>query len=239
MIHLLTYSLLLSLSVLGYSYQKPSTSTVSTMNTDAKVASMEQEIEKLKKIILLQDETIYKSPAIPSWFTTLRSKENFMAEVNNREWTDEIWRISDGGWKGRDYVHGKTAGVRVLDYYLMAPEADIQSSDFSLVGAVYFSERAESHKGLCHGGSMCALMDDVIGWLGFCSSGKLKSWEGFTVQIDTSLKKPVPIGSLFKVEANIVRREGTRKVFIKASLLNPETNELHCESNGLFLLPKE
>jgi hypothetical protein len=40
----------------------------------------------------------------------------------------------------------------------------------SLVGFVYFSKQAESHKGLCHGGSMCALMDDAIGR---CSVGVL------------------------------------------------------------------
>lgn len=49
-------------------------------------------------------------------------------------------------------------------------------------------------QGLCHGGTMCAVMDDAVGWLGFCESGKCKPWSGYTVQIDTSLKKAITIG---------------------------------------------
>lgn len=80
-------------------------------------------------------------------------------------------------------------------------------------------------------------MDDVVGWLGFCSSGEMRPWGGYTVQIDTTLKRPVPVGSLLRVEAVITKREGPRKVFINAKLVNPHTNEIHCECNGLFLLP--
>jgi hypothetical protein len=45
-----------------------------------------------------------------------------------------------------------------------------------LVGPAHFTDRAESHKGLCHGGSFCALMDDAIGWMGFCVSGTVRPW---------------------------------------------------------------
>ena len=41
---------------------------------------------------------------------------------------------------------------------------------------------------------MCAVMDDAVGWLGFCESGRCVPWSGFTVQIDTSLKKAIAIG---------------------------------------------
>lgn len=41
---------------------------------------------------------------------------------------------------------------------------------------------------------MCAVMDDAVGWLGFCESGVCLPWSGFTVQIDTSLKRAITIG---------------------------------------------
>jgi hypothetical protein len=85
-----------------------------------------------------------------------------------REWDDPSWRASpEGGWVGNDYIHSAKSGVRVLDYHLMrGPGSDSAAADaYSLVGVTHFSERAESHKGLCHGGSMCAVMDDVVGTL--------------------------------------------------------------------------
>lgn len=166
-----------------------------------------------------------------------------------REWEDPVWRVTNpedggGGWRGTDYVHcPKAAGVRVLDYYLMGPSGNTstpagdQGVDYTLVGVAYFTHKAESHVGLCHGGSMCALMDDVVGWLGFCSDGNLKPWCGFTVQIDTSLKKAVHVGSLLRLEATITERVGKRKVYIKAKLVDPMSPEVaYCTCNGLFLL---
>jgi hypothetical protein len=58
-----------------------------------------------------------------------------------------------------------------------------------LVGAAYFSEAAEGHQHLCHGGSMCALCDDALGWMGFCADGSVRPWAGYTVQVRrTSLR---------------------------------------------------
>ncbi|CAM9499703.1 unnamed protein product, partial [Ectocarpus fasciculatus] len=166
-----------------------------------------------------------------------------------REWEDPVWRAAHpneggGGWRGTDYVHcPKAAGVRVLDYLLFGPSGDAstpageQGIDYSLVGVAHFTEKAESHVGLCHGGSMCALMDDVVGWLGFCADGELKPWSGFTVQIDTALKKAVHVGSLLRLEATVTERVGKRKVYIKAKLVDPSSPDVvYCTCSGLFLV---
>lgn len=89
-----------------------------------------------------------------------------------------------------------------------------------LTGIVHFTSRAESHKGYCHGGSMCSIMDDIIGWTGFCASGRCLPWSGYTVQVNTKLMKPVPVGRVLLVECRIVRVEG-RKVFVGAKLVDP------------------
>ena len=221
---------------------------------------LEQENAKLKVQIQhlqqqLQHQQQQKQTPLPAWFISLKSQPSFIETLYVREWQgdEKGWRNSDeGGWLGNDYVHSSTAGVQVLEYQLHGPRGSSSSSsssgsgsgtgsdnclDYTLIGPALFTANAESHKGLCHGGSMCALMDDIVGWLGFCSTGQLRAWEGFTVQIDTSLKKPVKVGSILRVEATISRREGLRKVYIQARLVDPESKVLHCECSGLFLMP--
>lgn len=175
------------------------------------------------------------------WFNSLKSVPG--AEILDiREWRDENWRTTEGGFAGRDFIHSKTASVRILDYLkIPAKEADpsgLTEYNFPrLVGPAHFTPRCESHRGLCHGGSFCALMDDAIGWMGFCVSGEVKPWSGYTVQVNTALKKPVPVDSVLRMEAWVTRREGARKYWIGARLSDPSDETcIYCEGEGLFLL---
>jgi acyl-coenzyme A thioesterase PaaI-like protein len=133
-------------------------------------------------------------------------------------------------------MHSPTSHVRIFDYILSHdPSTDASPvSDLIITSLVHFTSSAESHKGLCHGGTMCAVMDDVIGWTGFCESGHCLPWSGYTVQVDTSLKKAIPVGSLLKVEGWVERREGKRKIHIKARLSDEEGTE-YATGSGLFL----
>lgn len=76
--------------------------------------------------------------------------------------------------------------------------------------------------------------------MGFCVKGDIKPWSGYTVQINTSLKNPVKVGSILKIIAWIDRIESPRKYWIKAKLIDPEDNfKIYCEGEGLFLLSPE
>jgi len=181
-------------------------------------------------VVMILGTTAFASPSLPSWF--VRVKESPGAKkLDVREWVDEEWRNSEGGWKGNDYVHSPTAACRILEYVMRSGEG---SAFPSIVGACYFSSRAESHKGFCHGGSLCALMDDCVGWLGFCVTGECKPWSGYTVQIDTTLKKPIPVGALLKIEGQIESVE-RRKVWIKCVVSDEESGHVYGEARGLFL----
>jgi hypothetical protein len=222
---------------------------------------------------------VIKYPCLPEWFTAMKGHGDCCAVDDFvREWHDEKWRLSTGGFSGTDYVHSRSrAPVRVLEYLIVKrpnlsrePAKDVREGVFypSLVGPAYFSGAAESHKGLCHGGSMCALMDDAVGWMGFCITGEPRGWTGYTVQvtsrliladqlhdalshedqltriinhsqIDTSLKKSVTVGSTLKLEAWVERREGARKIWICAKLSDPADDTVHCTARGLFLLSPE
>ena len=105
-----------------------------------------------------------------------------------------------------------------------------------LRGIVEFTPAAESHRGFCHGGSMCSVMDDVVGWTGFCCSGTVRPWTGFTVQVNTALQKPVPVASVLLVEGRITRVE-RRKVYVTATLYDPANeNAVHATTEGMVVL---
>ncbi|KAL3935908.1 MAG: hypothetical protein SGBAC_008671 [Bacillariaceae sp.] len=130
-------------------------------------------------------------------------------EVRLREWEDLKWRDSNG-WQGRDLCHNPQGlGVRILHYYYSAVMKE-------LVGVVWFGPHAESHRGLCHGGAMTLVMDDLCGHLAFLQS-KNGPWSGATVQVNVSLKKPVPIGSTLRIIGKIQEQKG-RKIYIHATL---------------------
>lgn len=190
-------------------------------------------------------ENVTEEPSISidignlDWFHKLKLQSNYV-ELEIKEWNDEEWRINEGGFKGFDFCHSPTANVRILEYILLKPDiSSVSETRVKLVGPVYFSPKAESHRGLCHGGSMCAVMDDALGWMGFCSGDVIKPWSGYTVQVNTALRKPVPVGSILKLESFVDRLEGPRKVWVKAVLSEPGTGEVYCEADGLFLKSKE
>jgi len=122
------------------------------------------------------------------------------------------------------------------------PSAASPTNAATITGIIHFTSRAESHKGYCHGGSMCSIMDDIVGWTGFCASGRCLPWSGYTVQVNTKLMKPVPIGKVLRLECCIIRME-RRKVYVVAKLLEPVSNGnvsekeiVYAEADGLVIL---
>ena len=143
------------------------------------------------------------------------------------------------GWMGTDYAHNSEGRAVFISGYALGKTA---KGHAKLIGAVHFGQDAESHKGLCHGGTMCTVMDDVIGWAGFCVSGRCIPWSGFTVQVNTALQAPVAVGSWLRVEGSIYEVE-RRKVRVRASLKTPseaaQPEVVHCTAEGLFVVKKE
>ena len=175
-------------------------------------------------------------PPLPGWFSDLLCEPD-VERLQVAEWENgTAWRL-DNGWLGTDYVHGVDAAVHIAGYALGRTSEGFAT----LTGAVHFGSAAESHQGLCHGGTMCTVMDDVVGWTGFCVTGQCVPWSGFTVQINTALQAPVRIGSWLKVHGEITKVE-RRKVSVRASLISPAVDGVdeivHCTCEGLFVLKK-
>lgn len=132
--------------------------------------------------------------------------------------------------------------MRIIDYFIEYGSGEglpdgIQSGGIgtTLTGPVHFTNHAESHTGFCHGGSMCSVMDDVIGWVAFCVTGQCQAWTGFTVQINTALKAPVPVGSVLQLQGTIVKME-RRKVSVEAVLTDPASGTEYASSEGLVVM---
>ena len=183
--------------------------------------------------------------SVPNWVQDQR--DDWGSPLSVHEWDDVDSYRQKNGWQGRDLVHDAKAPVRVLEYFVNygqgIPGTPLKKGGVGtvLTGISHFTKRAESHKGYCHGGSMCSLMDDIIGWCAFLTTGECIPWSGFTVQVNTALKKPIPVDTYLLVKATITKVE-RRKISISAELIDPscedQTNNLHATGEGLVILNK-
>lgn len=207
-----------------------------------------------------------ESMSLPDWALTGKSEGSSWGEpLEVLEWQNDGGEYrNNNGWKGSDLIHDKHSAVRVLEYYVnygpgITPldessretkgntdaKPSIRYKNFTkggvgttLTGIVHFTKRAESHKGYCHGGSMCSIMDDVIGWVGFLVTGECLPWSGFTVQINSKLQRPVHVDSILLVQAEITKVE-RRKVSIEAVIKDPkDPNDdcIHATAEGLVVV---
>lgn len=206
------------------------------------------------------------TPCLPSWVELGKTGESSWGGLLNvLEWQDDGGEYrSKNGWKGRDLVHDRQSPVRVLEYYvkygpgISHPDENNSKNDSNpdaaysiryknfvrggigttLTGIVHFTKRAESHQGYCHGGSMCSIMDDVIGWVGFLVTGECCPWSGFTVQVNSKLQRPVHVDSILLVQAKITNIE-RRKISIEAIIKDPadeNDNCVHATASGLVVV---
>jgi 8-oxo-dGTP diphosphatase len=174
------------------------------------------------------------SPVLPGWAAPMAESADYQ-RVLMREWEDESWRRARG-WYGSDLIHGRHAAVRVLAYWW-------NPSQQTLSGVVRFNPGAESHRGICHGGAMTSVLDDVLGHCCFMGGGG--PWVGATVKLDVTLKAPVKVGATLRVVGQILEKTeskgGRFKVKIAARLEEgeaiegKETPECYAEMNGLSI----
>jgi acyl-coenzyme A thioesterase PaaI-like protein len=157
---------------------------------------------------------------LPPFATKLAASK--LQKISLREWTDSEWRAKKG-WLGNDLCHNSNGeGVRVLDYFWNEKTEE-------LTGIVHFGKDCESHRGLCHGGAYCSLMDDFCGHIAFISGNS--PWNGATVQVNVSLKKPIKIGSVLRIHGKKVTKG--RKCQCSAVLDDGEGTENYATLDGL------
>lgn len=120
------------------------------------------------------------------------------------------------------FVSGDPEGERLRVRYFRRP------ADGRLVGRAWFGPGAEGPPEHAHGGSMAAVLDEAMGaaaWLG----GHVV----VAVQLDTSFRRMLPIGTDALFEAWVERVEG-RKVWTRGRLFD-EAGETFAETTALFV----
>jgi acyl-coenzyme A thioesterase PaaI-like protein len=181
----------------------------------------------------------------PAW---IAERSGWGDKISVPEWeedSDTCNYRAKNGWQGRDLVHDDTAPVKVCEYHVAYGNSDSALPGFSrggvgtvLTGIATFTKKAESHRGFCHGGSMTSVLDDVIGWCAFMTTGECKPWSGFTVQINTSLKKPIMVDTILLIRGTITNID-RRKVSVFAELLDPVDDSVHATGEGLVVLNRD
>jgi len=137
-----------------------------------------------------------------------------MADVSRKE--GEIVDLSgDPGWTDFDapslvgaslrFVSGEPDGSRYrVRYY--------RNENQCLRARVWFGPETEGPPGHCHGGSLAAVMDEVLG---------LAAWtEGYPVvvgNLNVSFRNMLPLGQVATVESRVVSVDG-RKVTVKGKI---------------------
>mmetsp|Transcript_17453 Transcript_17453/g.25791 ORF Transcript_17453/g.25791 Transcript_17453/m.25791 type:complete len:391 (+) Transcript_17453:183-1355(+) len=177
---------------------------------------------------------------LPTWIETNRTAYGELIMLD--EWIQPSYR-SRKGWKGSDFIHHKDSPVRIIDYFVDYGNAENGKErggvGTSLTGIVHFTNRTESHQGLCHGGSITAVLNDIVAWTAFMVTGKCQPWSGFTTQINTSIHKPISLDSWMLVTGTISEVK-ERKVTVLVKLIDPKSNNnLHAEGDGFVILNKD
>ena len=167
----------------------------------------------------------YNLEHAPLWLQYLFDKDS-LRRVLLREWEDPEWR-QRSGWHGCDLIHSLTGdGVRIHAYFW-------DETSKILTGIASFGPGAESHRGLCHGGAMTSLMDDLCGHICFINGDG--PWCGATVQVNCKLSKPVRVGDILRVTGKIEKVE-RKKVSITARLEGHD-GSLYATLEGLSITP--
>ena len=199
-------------------------------------------IERLDSTSIEILDSLEKLRLEPAWIAEKRSE--WGEKVMVPEWEEDSYRAKNG-WLGRDLVHDSKSPVQVSEYCVAYGNSDSALPGFSrggvgtvLTGIATFTNKAESHRGFCHGGSMTSVLDDVIGWCAFMTTGECKPWSGFTVQINTSLKKPIMVNTTLLIRGTITNIE-RRKVSVFAELLDPVDESVHATGEGMVVLNKD
>lgn len=109
----------------------------------------------------------------------------------------------------------------------LAPPLDLSSDGKRVLGRATFGSAYEGPPGHVHGGYIAAAFDEVLGY-----AQSLTENPGMTGRLVTHYRRPTPLHTELRFEAELVRVEG-RKIFTEGRLYAGET--LTAEAEGLFI----
>lgn len=124
---------------------------------------------------------------------------------------------------GRSFLagpHGSDDIVRMRLY--------VRETDGALVARVWFGAGAQGPPGHAHGGSMAAVLDEVLG-----SACWVAGYPVVAAELNTSFRTMLPLGQVLRAEAWVEQVEG-RKIRPRGRLVSDE-GTVYAEATGLFI----
>lgn len=106
-----------------------------------------------------------------------------------------------------------------------------RDEDGALVGKAWYGPQSEGPPGHAHGGSMAALLDDLMG-----TSAWIKGMMVVAANIKIDFRNRLPLGSIVKFDASVNRVDG-RKVFTRGAITDL-SGKPYAEGEGLFIALK-
>ncbi len=120
------------------------------------------------------------------------------------------------------YVSGEPDGDRIRVRYFWGEHNKV------LRGRVWFGQGAEGPPGVAHGGSVAALLDEVMGISGWASG-----WKVVAAEISVKFKRPTYLGEVHTFEGCVTDADG-RKITCEATMLS-STGNVVARSSGTFM----
>ncbi|MBI2435480.1 MAG: PaaI family thioesterase [Candidatus Hydrogenedentes bacterium] len=136
------------------------------------------------------------------------------------------WRVLDmprNFGAGRSFVSGEPEGDRLRIHYYLREEDNV------LFAKAWFGLGAEGPPGHAHGGSMAAVLDEVMGFACWVAGHPVVA-----ATITINFKKQLPLHQVYWVESHLERVDG-RKVHTTSRLFDPATQKVFADGAGLFI----
>jgi acyl-coenzyme A thioesterase PaaI-like protein len=121
------------------------------------------------------------------------------------------------------FVSGDPQGQRLRVAYFVRDE------DAHVVGRVWFGPLAEGPPGHAHGGSIAAVLDELMG-----SAAWLAGHRVVAVKLDVEFKKAIRLGTTATFAARVTSSEG-RKIVVTSEMFLPD-GALAATGHGTFLV---
>lgn len=123
----------------------------------------------------------------------------------------------------RSFVSGGASPERLSVRYFL------RERDQALVAAALFGPLAEGPPGHAHGGSMAALVDELMGLCAWTAGHMVVA-----ARLTTDFKRMLPLGTLARAEAWVESADG--KKIVTRARLSSGSDTVHAEAEGLFVV---
>lgn len=94
---------------------------------------------------------------------------------------------------------------------------------------VHFGPMAEGPPGCAHGGSIAAVLDEVMGCCAWANQHSVVA-----ANLNINYRGMVPLGLIHQLHASVTEVDG-RKIFVTGQLCHAQTGDVLAEATGLFI----